>query len=82
MRAAQANYPEDLCQTYIINAPRIFGAIWQIISLVLNERTKAKVQVSTGDFEGSLATLVGGEARLAEILAAVKPANPEPEASA
>ena len=57
----------------VINAPRVFGAIWKVISLVLNERTKAKIQVSTGDFDGELAKLVGGQSRLDEILAAVKP---------
>ena len=52
----------------------MFGAIWKIISLVLNERTKAKIQVSTGDFDGELAKLVGGQERLDDILAAVQPA--------
>jgi hypothetical protein len=27
---AQANYPEDLCQTYIINAPRVFNMVWKV----------------------------------------------------
>ena len=79
---AQANYPEDLCQTYIINAPRIFGAIWKVISLVLNERTKSKIQVSTSDFDGRLAALVGGEGRLATILQAVGPAPGDAAGSA
>lgn len=59
----------------VINAPRVFGAIWKVISLVLNERTKAKIQVSTGDFDGELAKLVGGQERLDQILAAVQPAR-------
>jgi len=45
---------------------------WKIISSVLNERTKAKVQVSSGDFDGELAKLVGGESVLAGLLAEVK----------
>lgn len=65
----------DMCANLVINAPRVFGAIWKIISLVLNERTKAKIQVSTGDFDGELAKLVGGEERLQQILAAVQPAG-------
>ena len=64
-----------MCANLVINAPRVFGAIWKIISLVLNERTKAKIQVSTGDFDGELAKLVGGEERLQQILAAVQPAG-------
>lgn len=28
----QANYPEDLCQTYIMNAPGYFSIAWKIIS--------------------------------------------------
>ena len=59
----------------VVNAPRVFGAIWKVISLVLNERTKAKIQVSTGDFDGKLAELVGGQDRLDQILAAVQPAR-------
>ena len=39
---------------------------------MLNERTKAKVQVSSGDFDGELAKLVGGESVLAGLLAEVK----------
>ena len=27
---AQANYPEDLCQSYIINAPRVFYMVWKV----------------------------------------------------
>lgn len=41
--------------------------------MALNERTKAKIQVSSGDFNGELAKLVGGQERLDEILAAVQP---------
>lgn len=27
----QANYPEDLCQTYVINVPGFFSFCWKII---------------------------------------------------
>jgi hypothetical protein len=30
LKLTQANYPEDLCQTYIINAPRIFNMVWKV----------------------------------------------------
>lgn len=39
---------------------------------MLNERTKAKVQVSSGNFDGELAKLVGGETVLKGLLSQVK----------
>jgi hypothetical protein len=42
--------------------------------LVLNKRTKAKIQVSSGDFDGKLAELVGGQDVLHDIVGQVTPA--------
>lgn len=69
----QAHYPEDLAQTFVINAPPHFNAAWNILKGVMNERTRAKIQVSSGDFDGRLAELVGGRDVLAGLLNSVQP---------
>lgn len=50
-----------------------FSIAWKVISSVLNERTKSKIQVSGGDFDGKLAERVGGREALEKLLAAVRP---------
>ena len=69
----QAHYPEDLAQTFVINAPPHFNVAWNILKGVMNERTRAKIQVSSGDFDGRLADLLGGKDVLANLLNSVQP---------
>ena len=44
-RIVQARYPEHLGQMFIVNAPMIFKAMWQVVSPLLEARTQAKIQV-------------------------------------
>jgi len=63
-------YPETTVRTFIINAPLLFRAVWQIIKLWLDERQVYKCQVSSGipdelrDIigEDNLPRCLGGEA--------------------
>merc|ERR1719460_3030221 len=43
--AVQAYYPEMIHRILIFNAPKGFASLWSIISSVMNERQRAKVQV-------------------------------------
>ena len=46
---SQDYYPEMLGKMFIINAPFAFRAIWAIVRPMLNERTKAKIEVLGAD---------------------------------
>lgn len=48
---ASANYPELLEAIYIINAPVVFKAVFSIVSLWLDERTKRKIIVRSDNGE-------------------------------
>ncbi|KAL8237615.1 hypothetical protein R6Q59_018696 [Mikania micrantha] len=42
------NYPEKTDTYYIVNAPYIFSACWKVVSPLLQERTRKRVQVLSG----------------------------------
>ncbi|EEF31957.1 phosphatidylinositol/phosphatidylcholine transfer protein SFH9 isoform X2 [Ricinus communis] len=43
------NYPEKTKTYYIVNAPYIFSACWKVVKPLLQERTRKKVQVLSGN---------------------------------
>ncbi|KAJ4831098.1 hypothetical protein Tsubulata_033015 [Turnera subulata] len=43
------NYPEKTNTYYIVNAPYIFSACWKVVKPLLQERTRRKVQVLSGN---------------------------------
>ncbi|KAJ8770298.1 hypothetical protein K2173_013252 [Erythroxylum novogranatense] len=43
------NYPEKTNTYYIVNAPYIFSACWKVVKPLLQERTRKKVQVLSGN---------------------------------
>jgi len=45
----QSNYPEVLKHSFVINAPKIFNALFNIVKPLLNSRTLAKVQIFNSD---------------------------------
>lgn len=49
-RIDQDNYPETLGKTLIINAPKVFRAIWSIVKPMLDPRTQSKIEVCPADF--------------------------------
>ena len=49
-RIDQDNYPETLGKTLIINAPKVFRAIWSMVKPMLDPRTQAKIEVCPSDF--------------------------------
>ena len=50
----QDNFPEHLGKMYIVNAPTLFSALWRIIRVFLDERTKDKITVLKGEYEETL----------------------------
>ena len=49
-KIAQDYYPSLLGQQFIINAPFIFNAVWSIIKIMLNEKTKQKIKILGKDY--------------------------------
>ncbi|CAD7928398.1 unnamed protein product [Amoebophrya sp. A25] len=43
VHVTQDHHPQRLGKAYLINAPKLFGVAWKVISPWLNERTRAKV---------------------------------------
>ncbi len=71
-RIDQDNYPETLGKTLIINAPKVFRAIWSIVKPMLDSRTQSKIEVCPGDFlpvlkewvdEENIPSYLGGKSR-------------------
>lgn len=42
-KVASDNYPENMGNTYVINAPFVFSACWSIVKGFLDERTTKKI---------------------------------------
>lgn len=42
----QANYPEMMGKTLIINAPGVFKLVWGVVKRFLDARTLTKIEVS------------------------------------
>eukprot|EP00897_Mesotaenium_endlicherianum_P002864 jgi/Mesen1/2605/ME000166S01729 len=57
----QDHYPEFLGTMYIINAPFVFKAIWQVIKVWLDKKTQKKIQVLGGHYQKQLLELVDAE---------------------
>ena len=50
----QNNYPEHLSRLIIINAPSFFTTVWRLVRLVVDERTREKIQVLGKDYRDVL----------------------------
>jgi hypothetical protein len=57
----QNHYPENLYRCVIINAPTVFAIAWRVISTVLTERTRAKIDVLADGGTAKLAQITGLE---------------------
>ena len=71
LKIGQDHYPENMRKTFFINAPMVFSAAWAIVSTVLDERTLAKITITSGDGGDDLRDYVGA-GRLSEILASLQ----------
>ena len=61
---------ESLHRSIIVNAPRVFKTAWSMISIVLNERTKAKTLMFSDDGAACLQEIMGfGKAQVEQLLA-------------
>lgn len=56
------NYPEKTNTYYIVNAPYIFSACWKVVKPLLQERTRKKVQVLSGNGRDELLKIMDFEA--------------------
>lgn len=57
----QLYYPESSHQLLIVNAPWIFGAVWSILTPLLNARGHGKISVFYGDSKEALGEFVDDE---------------------
>lgn len=49
IEVAEANYPETMGQLLIVRAPKVFGVVWTLLSPFINENTRKKFMIYTGD---------------------------------
>ena len=42
-KISQDNYPEQLGQLMIVNAPYVFSGVWKIVKVWLDEKTREKI---------------------------------------
>lgn len=54
-------YPETMARMFIINAPTLFTAIWQIIKQMLDENTVAKISVIGSGYKEELLKIIPKE---------------------
>ena len=49
-KISQDNYPEQLGQLFIVNAPYMFSTIWSVVKAWLDEKTREKIQIKGSDY--------------------------------
>ena len=49
IEVVEANYPETMGQLLIVRAPKVFGVLWTLLSPFINENTRKKFMIYTGD---------------------------------
>lgn len=47
-------YPEIMGNTYVINAPMMFTAVWAVVKGMIDEKTRKKIQIVGGSFKKTL----------------------------
>lgn len=60
-KISQDNYPEQLGQLLIVNAPYMFSTIWSVVKGWLDEKTREKIQIKGGDYKETLLKYVDAE---------------------
>ena len=77
LKVGSQHYPENLRCAYVIGAPSFFAGGWAVVSQALAPATVAKISVRSDDGGAPLATLLGGEAKLAQLRASGAPTKLE-----
>ena len=62
LSVAQAHYPENLSQAFLINAPSFFAGAWRLISGVIDKRTQQKFAIRKDGAAGALDAVLGSAA--------------------
>lgn len=52
------NYPENMGNMYVVNAPFVFSACWSVVKGFLDERTTQKIKIIGGSFQKPLLEMV------------------------
>ena len=61
MKACNLHYPERADKVFILNAPRFFTYLWKIISVFVDARTQAKINISSTNSMASMLEYIGPE---------------------
>lgn len=59
LAVAQANYPENLSQAFLINAPGFFAGAWRLIAGAIDKRTQQKFSIRRDSAADALDVLLG-----------------------
>jgi hypothetical protein len=60
-KVASDNYPENMGNCYVINAPFVFSACWSIVKGFLDERTTQKIKIIGGSYQKPLLEMIDAE---------------------
>lgn len=51
-------YPEIMGNLFVVNAPFFFSGVWAIVKSFLDERTRKKIEISSGSNDKKLLTMI------------------------
>ena len=55
------NYPENMAQLLVVNAPFLFAGVWAVVKTFLDERTTKKIKIIGGSFQKSLLEVIDAD---------------------
>ena len=55
------NYPENMGQMFVVNAPFLFAGVWAICKTFLDERTTRKIHIIGGSFQKQLLEVIDAD---------------------
>ena len=61
MKGCNLHYPERADKVFILNAPRFFAYLWGIVSVFVDPRTQAKINISSSSSMPAMLDYVGAE---------------------
>ena len=79
LKIGQSHYVESMHRCIVFNAPKFFSIIWKVLSVVLNERARAKTTICSDDGQKLLQELTGLEPAHVTRLVESAVDSPDPE---
>ena len=49
IEVVEANYPETMAHLLIVRAPKVFGVVWTLLYPFIDENSRKKFMIYTGD---------------------------------